>query len=102
MLGRLSSSTLCVYAPLFRSAVSSTSGPITLTSGGAITETGTLSTTGLLTPRTVGGGTISQADTVGSFTAINTSSGNVSLTNAAAPLTITAISETGGSRVRVN
>src|SRR3989442_13054254 len=70
MIRRPPRSTLFPYTTLFRS---STSGPITLTSGGVITETGTLSTTGLLTTSSVGGTTLTQENTGGHFTTTVTS-----------------------------
>ncbi len=79
-------------------AVSTGSGDITVTSAGNITETGgTFSTTGTLTTSSVTGTTLNNANTVGTFNATNTMSGNVSLVNTAAQLTITGISETGGN-----
>jgi hypothetical protein len=77
-------------------ALSTGSGAITVTSGGAITETGSFSTTGLLTTSSVTGTTLGGANTVGSFNATNTTSGNVQLTTTAATLTVTGIMETGG------
>ena len=52
-----------------------------------------------LTTSSVSGTTLTGSNTVSNFTATNTTSGDISLTNTAAPLTITAagITETGGN-----
>ena len=73
---------------------------------GAITlgETGSLTTAGLLTTRSgigqtlVGNGTSS----IASFNATNTTSGDITLTNNAAPLTITGINQPGGGLFLTN
>src|SRR5207248_2687697 len=50
----------------------------------------------------VGGTTLGGANAVGSFNATNSTGGNISLINTAAPLTITGISQSGGGSVTVN
>ena len=60
------------------------------------TGSGLVSTGGTLTTSSATGTTLSGANTVGTFHAINNTSGNVQLTNTASPLTVTGITETGG------
>ena len=93
---------------LINAAVSSTSGAINVTAGQTITEAGagTLSTSGLLTTQSNDGQTLNNANTVGSFNATNndntgsagvvvgSATGNIALTNTAATLTITGLSQT--------
>ncbi|MHB8736297.1 MAG: beta strand repeat-containing protein, partial [Terriglobales bacterium] len=66
-------------------ALSSTSGQITLNSAGAIAEAGAgagvISTNGLLQTSSTTGQMLTNANTVGSFNATNTTSGDVSLVN---------------------
>ncbi len=90
-------------AVLVQGAVTSTSGQITVNAAGAITESGggLFGTSGLLSSTSTTGQTLGGANAVGSFNATNTTSGDISLTNTAATLTITGISETGGN-VTVN
>jgi len=76
------------------------SGSLTLNAGGAITQSAAISA-GLLTTSSVGGTTLGAANTVTSFNATNTTTGDISLTNTAAPLTITGISQSGGGTVAV-
>lgn len=88
---------------LINSTVSA-AGPVGLTSGGgSITETGAglVSTPATLTTNSATGQTLNGANTVGTFNATNTTSGNISFTNTAANFTISEVSETGGS-VTVN
>ena len=83
-------------------------GPDTLlnSGSGAITEgtSGSLTTAGLLTTRSgsgqnlVGNGT----NTIASFNATNTTSGDINLTNTSTPLTITGITQTGGGLIITN
>ena len=79
----------------------STSDNITLTAGGTISQSAAISGA-LLTTSSVGGTTLNSANTVTSFNATNTTSGNIALTNTAAPLTITGISQSGGGNVTVS
>ncbi|MBI3480773.1 MAG: filamentous hemagglutinin N-terminal domain-containing protein [Nitrosomonadales bacterium] len=74
---------------------------INLTSASAIIGSGGLSTTGLLTTNSVGGTTLNGANTVGSFKAVNSGSGNISLTNSATALNLSGISQTGGGAVSI-
>jgi filamentous hemagglutinin family protein len=68
---------------------------------GSISESGALiSTTGTLATVSVGGTTLGGQNSVGTFNATNTGSGNVSLTNTQA-LTISGISQSGGGLVSV-
>ncbi len=85
-------------------AFGAASGPVNLTASTLISESGAgaIGTTGLLTTSSVGGTTLNGANTVGSFNATNTTSGNVALTNTAATLTVTGISQTGGGTVTTN
>ena len=69
---------------------------ITLTAGGAIGQTQAI-TAGTLTTSSVGGTTLDSANQVGRFNATNGTSGDISLTNTAAPLTITGISQAVGN-----
>ena len=80
------------------------SGAVSLISAGAISESGSglVNTTGLLTTSSVGGTTLTGANTIGTFNATNTISGGISLTNTASPLTLAGISESGGGNVTVN
>jgi filamentous hemagglutinin family protein len=79
----------------------STSGAINLAAAGTIKETtgALLSTIGQLTTSSVGGTTLNGANTIGSFNATNTTSGDINLTNTGAPFTINALSNTGGNTV---
>ncbi len=82
---------------------SSGGAPIILNAGGLISQAGgSISTSGLLTTTSVGGTTLIGPNAVGSFNATNSGSGNISLTNTAAPLTITGISQAGGGSVTVS
>ncbi len=74
---------------------------VALTSGGTIDQTGAI-TAGLLTTTSVGGTVLNAANAVGSFNATNTTSGNIELTNTAAPLGITGISQAGGDDVIIS
>jgi predicted outer membrane repeat protein len=69
-------------------------GAVTLSAGSTVSETagGLISTTGTLTTSSAGGTTLGGANTVGTFHATNTTSGNISLTNTAATLTVSGIS----------
>jgi hypothetical protein len=77
----------------------SATGPVSLMSSGALSQTSAISTPGLLTTSSVGGTTLNSANTVGSFSGANSTSGNLTLTNTYAPFTINAISNTGGNVV---
>jgi hypothetical protein len=82
--------------------VSSTSGAVNATSSGLLSETGTgkITTSGTLTTSSATGTTLSGAGTnaVGTFNATNTTSGNISLDNTIATLTVSGLSEvTGGT-----
>ena len=85
---------------LVQAAVATGSGNITVSSGGAVTESGvgSFATTGALSTNSTTGQTLSGAGTnaVGGFTAGNTTSGGISLTDAVATLTVTGVAETGG------
>ena len=72
-------------------------GAINLVGTAAITESdgGLLNTTGALTTSSVTGQTLNGANAVGSVNAVNTTSGNVSLTNSG-PLTLAGINNGGG------
>ena len=91
-------------AVLVQGVVTSTSGQITVSAAGAITESGAgrFGTSGLLSTTSTTGQTLNGANTVGSFNATNTTSGDISLINTANPLTITGISQTDGGNVTVN
>ncbi|MDD2899079.1 MAG: hypothetical protein PHI31_10235, partial [Desulfuromonadaceae bacterium] len=82
------------------------SGPITLSAGNAITEwsAGALITAGLLTTQSGSGQTLigNGLNAVSSFNASNSSSGDITLTNSASPLAITAINQTGGALILTN
>jgi len=80
-----------------------TSGNVNLTgTAGNVTQTGAGKVTGaLLTASSATGTTLNAANTVTSFNATNTTSGNIALINTAPTLTITGISETGGGNVSV-
>jgi hypothetical protein len=67
---------------------------------GTISQTGHING-GLLTTTSKSGTVLGGANTVTSFNATNTNSGNISLTNTAAPLAITGISQTGGGTTTV-
>ncbi|MHB8523978.1 MAG: beta strand repeat-containing protein [Limisphaerales bacterium] len=98
---------------LLQAAVSSTSGQITVAAAGAITESGSgqFGTTGLLQTGSATGQTLTGANTVGSFNATNTSSGDINLINTAGTLSVvigttsvnaTGVNENGGGNVVVN
>ena len=75
---------------------------MSLTSSGTIGESGSgLISGALLTTNSVGGETLNGANAVSSFNATNITSGDIALTNTAAPLTITGISQTGGGDIIV-
>ncbi len=82
-------------------AVSSGTGDIIPTSSGSISGTGTFSTGGTLNTTSKGGTTLTNGNTASKFTASNATSGDITLTNTAAPLTITGINEAGGGNVSV-
>ena len=70
---------------------------VSLTSTGAITESGGgLISGALLTTSSVGGQALGGANTVSSFNATNTTSGNISFNDIAAPVTVTGVSQSGG------
>lgn len=76
---------------------------VTLNSTATITETtGAVKTAALLTTTSVGGQTLNGANTVASFDGTNTGSGNVSLFNTAATLTIHRIANLVGNATVVN
>ncbi|MDR3490911.1 MAG: hypothetical protein P4M12_02570, partial [Gammaproteobacteria bacterium] len=81
-----------------------TSGNVNLTgTTGTVSEAGAgLISAALLTTHSVGGTSLTNANTVSSFNATNSGSGNISLIDTAAPLTITGINQTGGGSVSVN
>jgi autotransporter-associated beta strand protein len=101
--GSVSNSSALVYNFSSSIAVSNTitgSGSVTITStGGSISESGSNTISGgLLTTSSKTGTTLSNSNNVTSFNATNSTSGNISLTDAASSgLTITGISETGGT-----
>ena len=80
-------------------SLNSGSGNLLLTgTAGAVQETGAGTISGnLLTTHSVTGTILANANDVSSFNATNTTSGNVQLTDTAAPVSITGISETGGN-----
>jgi len=83
--------------------VSADGGTISLTASGIISEVGgTLSTTGTLFTSSAGGTTLGGANTVGTFSASNNTSGAISLTNTASPLTVTGITQSGGGNVAIS
>lgn len=84
----------------------SSSGPITLSAGRAITEgsSGSLATTALLTTRSSDGQALdgNGSNTVATINAVNSGSGDITLTSNAAPLTITGLTQSGGNLVITN
>ena len=71
---------------------------VALTSSDTINESGSgLVNSGTLTTQSVNGETLNGANTDANFSAGNTTGGDIQLTNAAAPLDITGISEAGGN-----
>ena len=80
-----------------------TSGNISLTGGGTVSETGVGILNGALLSTNSGLGTsLTNANTITSLNAANTTSGNISLTNTANPLTITGMTELGGGNILIN
>src|SRR5579883_2449505 len=80
----------------------STTGNATLTSSSSISESGSaFINAALLTTSSAGGTNLGNANTISSFNAANITSGGINLTNTAAPLTITGISQSGGGNVSV-
>ena len=79
-------------------------GAVTLVSGsdGSISERGegAINTSGLLTTRSATGTTLNGKNTAASFTAVNSTAGNISLTNAGS-LTVFGVSNSSGDRVRI-
>jgi filamentous hemagglutinin family protein len=84
-------------------AIDAGSAAVTLTAGTTISESGSgkVSATAGLTTSSVGGTTLGGANAVGDFNATNTTTGNVSLTNAGT-LTLSGINQSGGGSVSVN
>ncbi|MCY2990939.1 MAG: autotransporter-associated beta strand repeat-containing protein, partial [Planctomycetota bacterium] len=78
----------------------SLTGSLSLTAGGVITDSGAITGT-TLTTSSVGGTVLDFGDTVSTFNATNTGSGNIQLTNTAGTLTVTGISQAGGGNVTV-
>ena len=64
--------------------------------------TGTLGTTGTLTTSSFGGTTLNGSNAVGTLSAINATSGNISLTNTSTPLTVTGITEPNSGTATIN
>jgi Ca2+-binding RTX toxin-like protein len=84
------------------SRLSTTSAAVGLTAVTTITEAGGGAiTAGTLTTSSAGGTTLSGGNTVASFNAANTTSGDISLTNTASPLTITGVNLAGGGNLSV-
>jgi hypothetical protein len=81
-------------------ALNTGAGAVNLTSAGAITESGSI-TSGSLITTSVGGTTLNGSNAVGSFTATNTGSGAISLTNTIANLALSNISQAGGGAVTI-
>ncbi len=79
-------------------SVSNTGGAVSLSAGGAITQTGAISGTALTTS-SIGGTTLNGANRVSSFSALNTGSGDISLVNTTRPdaFTLLAVTNTVGS-----
>ncbi|MHB8583704.1 MAG: two-partner secretion domain-containing protein, partial [Gammaproteobacteria bacterium] len=77
--------------------------PVSITAG-SITESGAglINTTGMLTASTLTGQTLNGANTIGAFNATNITSGNISFTDTANPLTIAGATNAGGGSVTVN
>jgi filamentous hemagglutinin family protein len=83
--------------------VNAGSGNVTLTGGGAVSESGLGTITGnLLTTSSHGGTTLAGANTVASFNATNDTSGDINLANTATTLTVTGVSQSGGGNVLLN
>ncbi|OGU17030.1 MAG: hypothetical protein A2076_11260 [Geobacteraceae bacterium GWC2_53_11] len=84
----------------------SSSGPITLTAGRSITEgsNGYLTTAALLTTRSSSGQALdgNGNNTIANINAVNSDSGDITLTNNAAPLTITGLTQSGGNLAITN
>ncbi len=79
-------------------AITGASGTLVLTAGGTISQTAAISV-GTLTTSSVGGTTLGGANAIGTFSATNTGSGNISLTDGAANLLISSVSQSGGGNV---
>jgi hypothetical protein len=78
-------------------SITTGTGAVTLSSAGALSETGgTISTAGVLTTTSSGGTTLAAANTVGALNATNTVSGDITFANAGA-LTVTGATQTGGN-----
>src|SRR5208282_3101010 len=80
------------------------SGAVSLSAAGSsIAESGTgCISAGQLTTQSAKGTTLNDGNTVGSFSASNTTSGGVQLNDSATPLTITSVSQAGGNVQIVN
>jgi hypothetical protein len=97
---RLTALSITAGSDIALNNTAASSGPITLTAGNAITEgsAGSIRTTALLTTLSrsgqslVGNGT----NAIASFNGSNSASGDITLANSAAPLTITGINQAGG------
>lgn len=75
---------------------------IQLTAGGAITQTGVITTGSTLITSSVGGTTLNLANAVGGFNATNTGTGAISLTNTATNLNITGIDQSASGAVAIH
>ncbi len=84
-------------------AITAVTANVNLTATGSISETGAGAIScALLTTNSATGTTLDGANTVATFSASNSTSGNVSLTNTAAPLTITGVTQVAGGNVTIN
>jgi hypothetical protein len=79
----------------------STGGNITLTTD-SITQSGGLIKGNLLTTSTVNGSVLDSLNTVNSYTATNTTSGNIELSDNVATLTLAGITQSGGGDVIIS
>ncbi len=77
---------------------------VNLTASGALSESGSglISTTGTLTTSSATGTSLGGANAVGTFNATNSTSGNISLTNAMATLTVPSLAEVAGGSVTIS
>jgi filamentous hemagglutinin family protein len=91
---------------MYNSAVVLGADTTLIADSGAITlgDAGSLTTSGLLTTRSGTGQTLvgNGTSSIASFNATNATSGDIILTNNAAPLTITGINQTGGQLILTN
>ena len=81
--------------------VTATGNTVTLNASGVINQIAGAISAATLTTSSAGGTTLNDANTVGTFNATNTTSGDISLTNTAGTLLVSGVSQSGGGGVTI-